>query len=404
MTPGATTRGATTRGATVQGPRPGVRGVLAVLREPYWLRAALVVVLLSVAFVLLGRWQWGRHEGKVARAEQIDSGYDAPAVALQQLLPHPAGPLPAGTQWRPFRARGSYLPADGVVVRNRPNENGEFGYEVVVPFRVEGGPVLLVDRGWIPNGESGARPDSVPAPPSGVVTVVARLRPSEPGARDAPPGQAERIDVPRLTVGLGAPAVTGAYAVLAAEHPTTPEAPALLPRPDEDLGPHLAYAIQWWLGVVVVYVLLVVYASKEAQRRADESADEPTDRATGEATGGATGGGTGEVSAEPVSAPSGRGPARAAALQRPTAARRTAAGLTAAGRTAAGRIAFGRAEATVARAGGGRRSGRRELTDEEWEDLADARMQAGVRDGVVGRGPGVDDHDPGARPSGHVDE
>jgi len=310
---------------------PGVRGVLAVLREPYWLRMGLLVVALSSAFVLLGRWQWGRHEDKVARARLIDSSYDAPPVPLAQLLQAATGPLPAAAQWRPVRERGRYLPAGAVDVRNRPDSAGEYGYEVVVPFQVDGGPVLLVDRGWIPNGASGARPDAVPAPPSGEVTVVARLRPAEPpSGRPSPPGQAERIDVPRITAALGQPAVTGAYAVLAREDPTPAVAPALLPRPDEDLGPHLAYAIQWWAGAITVYVLLVVYARKEAWRRA-----------------GLVG---------PAAVP-------------PT-----------------------------------RRSRRRELSDEEWEDLADEAVHARARQPVVGGRPGVDDHEPDAGPQRHVDQ
>jgi cytochrome oxidase assembly protein ShyY1 len=351
-------------------PRPGVRGVLAVLREPYWLRAGFLVVALSLACVYLGRWQWGRHEGKVAMAQQIDRAYDARPASLAELVPVPTQPLPKDEEWRPVQVRGTYLGDDTVVIRNRPDENGEYGYEVVVPFRVDGGPVLLVDRGWIPNGASGARPDSVPAPPAGEVTVVARLRPTEPPTTGAAPaGQAERIDVPRLTAALGTPAVTGAYGVLAQEQPPAASAPSLIPRPDEDLGPHLAYAVQWWLGAVVVYVLLIVYARKEAQRRlleADGSADPDGREDSGEP-------------GEPVAAPAGAGePGRS--------------GEPSVAQVPARSFRFGR------------RSGRRELTDEEWEDLADARLEAGVGDRVVGGGAGVDDHQPGARSAGHVDE
>jgi hypothetical protein len=213
-----------------------------------------------------------------------------------------------------------------------------------VPFRpADGAPLLLVDRGWIPNGASGARPDSVPPPPSGTVTVVARLRPTEPPEdRSAPPGQEQRIDVPRIiapiVAALGAPAVTRAYGVLASEDPRPSVAPTLLPRPDDDLGPHLAYAVQWWVGALALYVLLVVYASKEAARRA-----------AGDEAG----------SAAPL------------AVRLPT------------------------------RQG---RSRRGELTDEEWEDLADAAAHPGGHAAVVRGGPVVDDHDPGPRTQRDVDE
>ena len=251
--------------------RPGTRAVLAVLREAYWLRMALLVVLLSIACFFLGRWQWSRHEGKVAVADRVARNYDAPPAELGALVPDATAPLPAETEWRPVRLHGSYLANRTVLVRNRPldGSNGTYGYEVVVPFQPDTGPLLLVDRGWIPNGESGARPDAVPAPPSGEVTVVARLRPTEPPLdRTPPPGQELRIDVPRITAALGQPAVTRAYGVLASEDPAAASAPTPLQRPDSDLGPHLAYAVQWWLGSVVVFVLLVVYASKEAARRA----------------------------------------------------------------------------------------------------------------------------------------
>jgi cytochrome oxidase assembly protein ShyY1 len=313
--------------------RPGA--VLRVLREPFWVRAALFAVLVCAACVLLGRWQWGRHEAKVAIAERIERNYDAAPVGVAALLPDPAAPLPVAAQWRPVRLVGSYLPDRTVLVRNRPSD-GVFGYEVVVPFRPDGGgPVLLVDRGWVPNGASGARPDAVPAPPAGTVTVVARLRPTEPPLdREPPSGQELRIDVPRITAAQGLPAVTAAYGVLASEDPPPATAPRPLERPDGDLGPHLAYAVQWWAGAVAALVLLVVYAAKEAARR-DGPRPVPT----------------------------------TPAVRRPVL-----------------------------------RSRRRGLTDEDWEDLADAAAHPGGGEAVVGGGTVVDDHEAGARAQRHVDQ
>jgi cytochrome oxidase assembly protein ShyY1 len=332
--------------AHVVGQRAGVRGVLRVLREPFWVRAALVAVLLSVAFVLLGRWQWGRHEGKVTVADRVARNYDAAPVDLAALLPDPTAALPAEEEWRPVRMAGTYLADREVLVRNRPLD-GVYGYEVVVPFRPDGGaPLVLVDRGWIPNGASGARPDAVPPVPSGTVTLVMRLRPTEPPEdRSPPPGQELRIDVPRITApitsALGSPAVTRAYGVLASEDPRPATAPTLLPRPDGDLGPHLAYAVQWWAGALVLYVLLVVYASKEATRRAGGEGPDGT---------------------------------RAPPAERPT-----------------GRVAA----AWQARS---RRSG---ITDEEWEDMADAAAHPRGGAAVVRGGPVVDDHE--ARPGAQRD-
>ncbi len=72
-------------------------------------------------------------------------------------------------------------------------------FEVLVPFQLDDGRVIIVDRGWEPPGEHQPDPDSVPAAPRGEVTVIARLRPGEPlppSGRGAPPGRCRRINLP----------------------------------------------------------------------------------------------------------------------------------------------------------------------------------------------------------------
>jgi cytochrome oxidase assembly protein ShyY1 len=119
----------------------------------------------------------------------------------------------------------------------------------------------------VPYGESATDRPPVPAPPSGDVEVVVRLRPPEPSTgRRAPAGQALRIDLDELA-GVTTGPVRRAYGVLAQERPRPADAPALLPRPDTDLGPHLAYAWNWWGFAVAGYALLGYYALREVQLR-----------------------------------------------------------------------------------------------------------------------------------------
>ena len=79
----------------------------------------------------------------------------------------------------------------------------------------------MIDRGWLPIGNNNpGRPDSVPAPPQGPVTVVARLKPAEPELqRGAPDGQLASIDLAAYSAQLGYPLLTGAYGQLASETP-----------------------------------------------------------------------------------------------------------------------------------------------------------------------------------------
>jgi cytochrome oxidase assembly protein ShyY1 len=244
-----------------------VRSAIALLREPLWRRLVVAVVLLSVAFFFLGRWQLGRHETRVARNRLINAGYTAAPVAVTDVLPSPGSTLSPAREWAQVRLTGAYEPDRQVLVRNRPLD-GAFGYEVIVPLRLPSGAALLVDRGWLPPGEDFVRPATVPPPPSGQVTAVVRVRPGEPPLdRAPPPGQELRIDLARLAAVAGGTVYRGAYGVLASESPAPAAAPAPLPRPDEDLGPHLAYAVQWWIGDVAAYVLLGYYALAEARQR-----------------------------------------------------------------------------------------------------------------------------------------
>lgn len=234
--------------------------------EKTWWRSLLLVIVFAIACTFLGRWQWSRHEQKLALIARVQANYDSAPVPVQQVLGSVTIPLAADQEWRQVTATGSYQPDRTVLIRNRPF-NGVYGYEVVVPLRTASGADLLVDRGWIPNGQTGARPDLVPAPPAGTVTVTARLRPGEPPSGHAlPPGQAERINLADLSAQVGAP-VYQAYGLLADESPAVAVRPQPIPRPDLDQGPHLAYALQWWVFGLGGFGLLGYFAFREAQNR-----------------------------------------------------------------------------------------------------------------------------------------
>lgn len=245
---------------------PSARAAVRLFRERYWLRAFVGVVALSVVFVLLGRWQYHRHEAKVERRDRVAANYGATPRPLAEVLPSASAALPRDREWTPVRVRGAYEPDRTLLVRNRPLE-GQYGYEVLVPLRLADGSVLVVDRGWIDFGESATDLPPVPAPPSGDVEVVVRLRAYEPSDGPYPVrGQVPRIAREEIAAQVPG-ALYGGYGVLASETPRPADAPRLLPRPDTDLGPHLAYTWNWWGFAVAAYVLLGYYALREVQHR-----------------------------------------------------------------------------------------------------------------------------------------
>ena len=250
-----------------------------------WLRrhrevAALWVlaVMFAGACVLLGRWQLHRFQDKHATAQLVARNHAMPAVDLTQLLASPDTPLRPQDRYRAVRVRGTYDAQATRLVRNRPHRGGDadasFGYEIVVPLVLPDGSALLVDRGWVPGGTAGnapgGRPDVVPAPPTGAVTVVARLRAGEPSRGPVlASGQLGSISLPQIGRSTGY-RVYQAYGALLSESPTTPDAPALLDpvRPDGGEGINASYAVQW-----AVFALLGLGFPLWVRRRRREAAE-----------------------------------------------------------------------------------------------------------------------------------
>jgi cytochrome oxidase assembly protein ShyY1 len=235
-----------------------------------WLTALALAALFAVACVFLGQWQWHRHEEKVARAERINSHYTASPVPLNRVLTGVSADLPRAREWTMVTTTGRYADRSRMLVRNRPN-HGVFGYEVVVPLALSDGTSLLVDRGWIPNGQSAAEPSPVPATPAGDVTVTGWLRMGEPSfGRRLPTGQLASINVSEARAQTGA-SLYGAYLIARDEAGTPGQQivrPLALAEPDTDKGPHLAYALQWWLAAPVGFVLIFFGARRELLERA----------------------------------------------------------------------------------------------------------------------------------------
>jgi len=220
-----------------------------------WSAYLALTVVFALACGLLSWWQWARRADTAAENLRVEQNYDATPVPVGEVLPR-LDAWDEDDEWTRVVLTGEYLSEDALLVRNRVL-GGSPGFEQLVPFRQENGTVVVVDRGWLPLGNGvDSLPDAVPAPPDGQVTVVARLRGAEPRlpGRTAPEGQIPSIDVASIVAGLDARGYTGAYAVVASEDPAATPMPAAAPRPQEDEGMHLSYALQWIAFGVLAFV------------------------------------------------------------------------------------------------------------------------------------------------------
>lgn len=205
-------------------------------RRPIWILGHVIALTAVVLFARLGLWQLDRLEEKKDRNRTIAERADGPAVDVADVdLDH--------AEYQHVRATGQFDVARETLIGFR-SYKGSVGSHVVTPFVLDDGRGLLVNRGWIPDGSD------PPPPPTGEATVTGVLRASQDRRFGVDVDRiAGDLDIEALPVwlALATPAPEGDY-------------PALLDPPARDEGPHLSYAVQWFLfaGVVVVgYPLLL---------------------------------------------------------------------------------------------------------------------------------------------------
>lgn len=243
------------------------------LRTPRWIAALIVVALVVAVFVALGFWQLDRHR-EVQLDNQVSSARIAADPADLASMLDAAGPSIDSLENRRATAQGVFQPEDEVLVRNQVN-NGTAGFHVVTPFRFDAG-TILVNRGWVPLALDTPPIEAAP-PPDGMVEVELLLRTSQPipaVGRAEPEGQLEvinRIDLDRL--GRQFAGLTPVWAQLITPDDSDRIPIALEPPTFDDDGPHLAYAMQWFLfalTTVVGSVLLIRSTARRATRRKNE--------------------------------------------------------------------------------------------------------------------------------------
>jgi cytochrome oxidase assembly protein ShyY1 len=231
------------------------------LLTPRWLGFAALMLALAATMVGLGLWQLDRYHERSTVNARISAATSAAPVPLGQVVPVGHPPASAAA-WTRVRATGRFDPGHQVLARDRSLDN-EVGFEVLTPLVLDDGSAVLVDRGWMaPGGVSGP---TVPAPPTGQVTVTGRVH--LPESRPDPPlvidGQLQvrRIDPARLADRLPYP-LAGGYVLL--DEPAN-AALGSIASDHENAAMNAGYVVQWWAFALLTLAGFVWAARREAR-------------------------------------------------------------------------------------------------------------------------------------------
>jgi cytochrome oxidase assembly protein ShyY1 len=230
-----------------------------------WINWVALVIVFSIACGFLSNWQFSRRETKLAAISLVQKNYESKPVPLSNLLDGNRFVLPS-TTWRTVICHGNYLPEKALLVRNRPND-GNPGFEELVPFQVDNGQIVFVSRGWIPSGDKHDYPDHVSLPSGVTTTLTARIVGSEPVLnRTAPKGQIATINpllAARLTDSINF--VKNGYLRAVSEAPPVGDALASMPAPSTEEGNNLSYAMQWILFALMAAGALIWRIRKDQE-------------------------------------------------------------------------------------------------------------------------------------------
>jgi cytochrome oxidase assembly protein ShyY1 len=254
--------------------------LLPFLLRPGWVALAVVVVAFTyLCFTVLAPWQLGKNTRTSRENDQIQQSLTTAPVPLKTLLPQQDSSAP-DAQWRRVTTTGHYLADKQLVARLRVAD-GDPAMEVLIPFVVDGGPTVLVDRGYV-RPLPGSRVPPMAPPPRDSVTITARLRDPEPPVTDKESfisdgvRQVYSIDVKQIAALTGVP-LTGSYLQLIDNQPGGLGVIAL---PHLDAGPFLSYGIQWITFGVVAPILLGYFVYSEMRARRAEQAQTSSAKST----------------------------------------------------------------------------------------------------------------------------
>jgi surfeit locus 1 family protein len=231
--------------------RPSLAGTLAV--------AVGLPILLALGF-----WQIGRGQEKARLLEAAAEGQAAPPLNLTEMTSIEDVP-----EYRRVVVRGSFV-ADRQGLLDNQVRDGQIGYDVLTPFRVDGrSALLLVDRGWLARG---ARRSDVPSwqTPEGPVTLIGYLR--RPTDIPLVSGDVRErfgsfwvvgeIDPPLLEPVLGAPVLPRVLRLAPeSEYGFRRDWPTVAMTPQR----HYGYAVQWFGLGAALLVMYIVHGVRRAR-------------------------------------------------------------------------------------------------------------------------------------------
>ncbi len=231
-------------------------------------RPLLPPIALTIVFALvclrLGVWQLGRLEERRTWNRHLEQRLVAAPVAVTALPPDSA----AG-HYRRVSARGRFDFDKQVSLATRSFQ-GSPGVHLLTPLRLEEGPIVMVNRGWVYAPDAMTIDAAKWRERAGDTVTVFGYAETWSGRETVPVAERQRVvralDSSAVARLVGEP-VVGYYIAQTSDSARGSERPVRLSEPVLSDGSHRSYAIQWFSFALVALVGGTLLVREELVRR-----------------------------------------------------------------------------------------------------------------------------------------
>jgi surfeit locus 1 family protein len=223
----------------------------------------------------LGTWQVIRLRAGDQHKEYRESRYAADPVQWDAK----AGMTAAALDYRRVRVRGTWDNAHTMLLANRARLD-TLGKEAVTPLQPDdGGPAILVNRGWFPDAERERVLADLAREERATIEGLARNVDLAPGSQ-TPSGDWTRLDPAVMGKQLPYPVVDwqltqGRRQTVDDERRRPDSLPMQLYSVDGKAIPHLDYALTWY-GLAVALVVVSIVRWRQMRKKAQQTSTLPT--------------------------------------------------------------------------------------------------------------------------------
>jgi len=228
-------------------------------KEPYAILKTLFALLIVVLCLIAAKWQFDRGVARSQENSRIEANATKDKESLEAIRNI------SEAEWQLIEVAGKFDTNHEVLLRNRYNSQGKYGFEYLTLFKTAAtknmdSKTFWVDRGWVQAGDTALTRPKVPSTPEVETVITGRIRLDNSlpkGSFFALPASGNLINSWDLRSKVK---TENFYLDLVDGKGVKPENPAELPELSD--GPHMAYALQW-----LFFAGLAIYGRRLIRQR-----------------------------------------------------------------------------------------------------------------------------------------